>query len=167
MLAVSSIYRGSVLRKPALVASFTQSFPFILPFLRVFESTRASVESILVASCSFDISRLKVTTSFSARLATFVAIFIANEVFPIPGRAAMIIRSDLLRPDVMESSKVKPVLAPTYFSLSGPDIFPSRSYASAMASERGTRPRTSRPCLISYIFCSAESRRSCAFCSPD
>ena len=110
-------------RTSALEASLTQSSSERKPLLSLLESTSASVESILVASCSLDISSENTATSLLECLATFVAIFSANEVLPIPGRAASIIRSDLLRPVVIVSRRVYPVFAPRYFSLSGPEIF--------------------------------------------
>ena len=102
-LAVSSMYMGSPLSTPALVASRTQSSLVRKPLRSLLESTSASVESIRVASCSLDISREKIATSLSPRRATLVAMFSAKEVFPIPGRAAISSKSDLFRPEVMVS----------------------------------------------------------------
>ena len=103
MLAVSSMYMGSPLRTPALVASRTQSSLVRKPLRSFWESTSASEESIRVASCSLDISSEKIATSLPLCRATLVAMFRAKEVLPIPGRAAISSRSDLFRPEVTVS----------------------------------------------------------------
>ena len=70
-------------------------------------STLASEQRSRCTSDSFDISRLKTATarrSFAfARTATFSAMFIANEVFPIEGRPAMTTKSDFWKPAVISS----------------------------------------------------------------
>ena len=73
-------------------------------------------------SCSLDISSENIATGTFAFTAAFLAIFRAKEVFPILGRAAMIIRSDFCKPDVRLSRRVKPVATPVSKLL-----FPSRS----------------------------------------
>ena len=48
-------------------------------------------------------------------MAAYRAIPRAKEVLPIPGREAMIIRSDSCSPDVFLSKSIKPVEIPVYF----------------------------------------------------
>ena len=167
MLAVSSMYICSPLRTPAPDARRTQSSLVSMPFRSFWESTSDSVESIRLASSSLDISSENTATSLSLRRATLVAMFSAKEVFPIPGRAAIRISSDLFRPEMVVSRYLKPVLAPRYFSRSGPAILPIWSYASQTASPILVSPRTSLPCRMSKIRCSAASISACALCSPD
>ena len=72
----------------------------IFPLLISFEPILDCSESILVDSCSEDISKEKNAIDDFRRLssklfAALNAIFVANEVFPIEGLPAIIIKSDL------------------------------------------------------------------------
>ena len=80
-------------------------------------SMRASAVSMRRNSCSFDISRLNTPTVMSVLVPTCCAMFSTRLVFPIDGRAAMMIRSDGCRPDVISSRSVKPVGTPVISSL--------------------------------------------------
>ena len=55
---------------------------------------------------SLDISSEKMATTLPSRTPTFSAILIAHAVFPMPGRAAMMIRSEGCRPQVILSKAV-------------------------------------------------------------
>ncbi len=57
-------------------------------------SISASEHNTLCVNCTFDISRENMATGILDLIATFCAIFKANAVFPIEGRAARIIKSD-------------------------------------------------------------------------
>ena len=71
-----------------------------------------------MTSCSRDISREKKATVLFVFLATLSAMLRAMEVLPIPGRAAMRMRSDLLRPLIFLSRSRRPVDRP---GISWPD----------------------------------------------
>ena len=60
-----------------------------------------------------DISSEKTATGWNRRAATFHAIFIANPVLPMLGRAAKTIRLPAWRPAVSLSRSMNPVLTPT------------------------------------------------------
>ena len=76
------------------------------PVRSLCESTCAVDASILISRASFDISSEKTPTTLPSCTAEFSAIFMANEVLPIEGRAAMMTRSDGCRPLVILSSLV-------------------------------------------------------------
>ena len=97
---------------PDAVASLIQSSSAILPVLILFPSTIATLPKILLAICSFDISRLNIATPTFACIAAFVAIFNANADFPIAGLAATSIKSELWRPAVLLSKSINPVGTP-------------------------------------------------------
>ena len=63
-------------------------------------------------SASFAISNEKMTTRLSSFNATFCAMLRANAVFPMDGRAAMMMRSDLCRPLSLLSRSLKRVGSP-------------------------------------------------------
>ena len=65
-----------------------------------------------MTSCSAGISRLNTTTGNLARIAASSTRFMENEVFPIAGRPATMIRSPLCRPAVFWSSSLNPVGTP-------------------------------------------------------
>ena len=82
----------------AAPAILSQSVSRRRPVRRRWFSTRASVLSRRVASCSRDISRENIATAFRSALATRSATFRAMEVLPMPGRAARRIRSERFSP---------------------------------------------------------------------
>ena len=73
------------------------------PVRKAWLSMAASLDSTRFTSWSFVISRLKIATGTFCFLATLVAMFRANDVLPMPGRAARMIRSDRPRPVSMVS----------------------------------------------------------------
>ena len=73
------------------------------PVRNLCESTRATEHNIRCSNASFDISSENTATVFASSMAAFSAIFIANDVFPIDGRAAMMMRSDFWKPLVSSS----------------------------------------------------------------
>ena len=77
---------------------------------------RASAVSMRRNSCSLDISRLNTPTVISVFVPTCCAMLSARLVFPIDGRAAMMIRSEGWSPDVISSRSVKPVGTPVISS---------------------------------------------------
>ena len=74
--------------------SFWRSSRLRKPLRSLCESTRACEESIRNTSASRDISKENTPTTFPPRTAAFSAMLMANAVFPIDGRAAMMIRSE-------------------------------------------------------------------------
>ena len=86
---------------PILPASFVQSSSSNFPVLTLLLSTIASLHKILFTICSFDISKLNITTGTFALTAAFVAILSANADFPIAGLAAINIKSDPWNPAVL------------------------------------------------------------------
>ena len=89
-------------------------------------STKLSLDKRRMASCSRDISREKKATVFALFLATSRAMFRAREVLPMPGRAAISKRSDLLSPLIFLSRSWRPVERPGK-ALSERDSSSSRS----------------------------------------
>ena len=73
---------------------------------------RASAHSRRSTSCSFDISSEKRPTVSPTRSATCCAMLRQNEVLPIAGRAATMIRSPFCSPLVISSMSTKPVARP-------------------------------------------------------
>ena len=119
MPAVSSMNICAPLKTWAVCTSFTQSASSSEPERRRLLSTKASQERILEVICSLLISRENIATLRFLR-ATFTAILRAKLVLPMPGRAAISIRSDLLSPPIFLSTALYPVFIPRNFSLSGP-----------------------------------------------
>ena len=94
--------------------SFSETFPLLISFDLILDCS----ESILVASCSDDISKEKKATVdlrpfFSIFLAAWKAMFVAKAVLPIEGLPAIIIKSCLCKPPNLESKSVNPVGTPT------------------------------------------------------
>ena len=138
--APSSKYIGSCDSVSAAPAIFSQSEGSRLPDLSRVLLTSASEASIRDTSCSLPISRENITTSRFVALQVFTAILSANADFPIAGRAAIMIRSVLLRPVVIASSWPKPVFAPRCSPASGPDISCKCSNVSTITSLIRVRP---------------------------
>ena len=82
-------------------------------------------------------------------LATFVAMFRAKLVLPMPGRAARMIRSERPMPVSTVSRYVNPVGMPAYLSRSGPAIFCRFTSVSTITLEMLVRALVSRPERIS------------------
>ena len=140
--------------------SLDHSSSVSLPVLSFVPPISASLESRRLASCSFDISSEKNATVFLDLHATFRAILSAKLVLPIPGRAARMIRSERLRPVIIRSRSPIPVgigfilLSVSLLSAS------SRSKVCRITELIRSSPCFSLPCLMSKIFCSAESIRT-------
>jgi len=66
---------------------------------------RASPASMRRRRDSFDISREKTATTRPSRMAEFCAMLIAQAVFPMEGRAAMMMSSEFWRPLVILSKR--------------------------------------------------------------
>ena len=73
-------------------------------------------ESILIINCSLVISSEKNPTFNPLVIAAFKTIFNPKEVFPIPGLAAKIIKSDACKPAVILSSLLNPLGTPVIAS---------------------------------------------------
>ena len=136
-MGLSSIRISTLFNTPAAAAIFSQSVSRREPVTSRVFSTQASELRSRVASCSRDISSENMATVFFSDFATFSATFNAKEVFPIPGRAASRIRSDLFRPLIFRSTADKPVDRPgSRLSLSLISL--SRSSTSGSTIRRGT-----------------------------
>ncbi len=149
---------------PASVISF-HCWSESLPVRRASPGTIAARERSLVASCSRLISSENTATFFFSVMPTWRAIFSAILVLPMPGRAAMRISSDLLRPSVLLSRSGRPV--------GRPGILLPEAEASLIVSNTfcmtvpiGTRPPTFLPCLRANTRLSAVSRIASAAPSP-
>src|SRR5690606_36034017 len=81
-------------------ASYYSNFPFL-----IFSDESLVYEEInRVINCTLDISKKKKATPLLASMAMFRAIDKTNVVLPIPGRAAMIIKSEGCHPEVNASN---------------------------------------------------------------
>jgi hypothetical protein len=107
---------GRVLSRPAAFDSLGQSSRMSLPVRRRVPSTRASLPSMRWASCSLGISSENTATPLPDFTTALMATLSANEVLPMPGRPAMMIRSPGCMPAVMASTRVKPVGRPVMAS---------------------------------------------------
>ena len=97
---------------------FFQSFALSLPDSAEDILTFAALHKSLWIICTSGISKEKTTQTASLPSAAFSIIFIAIDVLPIPGRAAITIKSDFCNPFVSLSSLVNPVGIPRNASLS-------------------------------------------------
>ena len=79
----------------------SQSPSLKLPVRSIWESTLASMANSLFTSCSLLISRLNSATHLFFRSAMYSAIFSTKAVLPIEGLAAIRIRSEGWKPDVL------------------------------------------------------------------
>ena len=111
-------------------------------------STIASLEMRRLTNCSADISSEKMQTALPEEAATLVATFMANEVFPIPGRAPTSTRSELPMPTSTRSTPENPVGVPAMASLSSASLCRVSS-VSRRTSRMARKLRESRPCEIS------------------
>ena len=105
-----------------------------------------------------DISKEKNATGISLVTAISLAIERVNAVLPIPGRAAMIIKSLGCHPDVSLSSFRKPVLTP--LNPSRLDISSIRVLASITKFCADCEDLFMFPCVTSYSLDSASSSKS-------
>ncbi len=134
-------------RASAAAATFSQSLSLSFPVTSFLLSTKDSLEIRRRASCSRLISREKKATLFPENLPASSRMFSAMEVFPMPGRAASRIRSDLFRPEMARSRSPSPVDRPGIAaSLAASSL--SRSYTSSSTAEMGVSPRAARPCRM-------------------
>ena len=105
---VSSIYKGAFSRSFTLVFSTNHSCSSSFPVRNFSDESPVSEEIRRVISCTADISSEKKATGMFCPTAILRAIERVRAVLPIPGRAAMIIRSLACQPEVSWSSLVKP-----------------------------------------------------------
>ena len=83
---------GRRVRIPAAFCSSSQSLLPMVPVFMAWMSTWACEPSIRCTSCSDDISRLKISTAALRPPPPNWAMFSANAVFPMEGRAATMFR---------------------------------------------------------------------------
>ena len=121
----------------------------------------ASDDSMRRKSCSRDISRLNTPTVNPVWVPTCCAMFSASDVFPIDGRAAMMMRSPRWNPDVRLSRSLNPVGTPV-ISFFSSCAFWMASTLSCASSSSDTNPRRMPPSAIWKIEFSARSRISAA-----
>ena len=114
---VSSIKIGASDKRFTLTFNCSHSWGSRFPLRSFSEVKPVSEDIILVINWTDDISREKTATAWLKSIAIFLAIEITKAVFPIPGRAAIIIKSDGCQPEVIASSFVKPVAKPLIPSL--------------------------------------------------
>ena len=94
------------------IESFVHSSSVILPVVIFLPSTKLSMASRRIASCSLDISKENIATVLSYFFATFRHRFSAKAVLPIAGRAATSKRSERFRPLIWVSRSQRPVERP-------------------------------------------------------
>ena len=109
---LSSIRMSVWLRAAEAMHSLLHSSSLSLPVASFCSSTKPSLASRRMASCSRDISRLKMATVFLYFFATLTPIFSAKADLPMAGRAAMSRRSDLFSPLIRVSKSRRPVDRP-------------------------------------------------------
>jgi len=116
--------------------------------------TLAAEQSKRSANSIDDISRLTSRVGIRNFTETFSATFMARAVFPMLGRPARIINSELCSPPVSESNSVKPVSTPPLVC-SPLKRASSRSIASCMTSRMLPTVVVPRRSRMAKIFCSA------------
>ena len=109
---LSSIRMSVWLRAAEAIQSFAHSSSLSFPVASFCSSTKASLANKRMASCSRDISRLKMATVFLYFFATLTPMFRAKADLPMAGRAATSRRSDLFRPLIRVSKSRRPVDRP-------------------------------------------------------
>ena len=127
---VSSINRGAFSRSVTLTLSCCHSWSASFPVRSFSEESPVSAEIKRVMSCIEDISNEKNATGICFMTAIFRAIERVRAVLPIPGRAAIIIRSLGCQPEVSLSIFSKPVLIPlkpSLFEISSIFFFASKT----------------------------------------
>ena len=100
----SSIHIGASATRAAALVMPIQSRDSRNPERSFCDSTRASQHSTRSISDCFDISSENTSTGIPWSRAAFCAQFITNDVLPIDGRAAMMMRSPGCRPAVISSN---------------------------------------------------------------
>ena len=109
---VSSIYKGAFCKSFTRLLKISHSASSNFPVRNFSEVSPVSEDIKRVISCTDDISSEKKATGICCPTAILRAIVSVSAVFPIAGRAAIIIRSLACQPDVSKSSFVKPVCIP-------------------------------------------------------
>ena len=109
---LSSMRMSVWLRVAPAMQILVHSSSVSLPVVSFCSSTKLSFARRRMASCSRDISRLKIATVFLYFFATFTPMFRAKADLPMAGRAAISSRSDLLRPLILVSRSRRPVDRP-------------------------------------------------------
>ena len=112
MAGLSSTRISVWLSAEEAMESLLQSSSSRWPVVSFWFSTKLSVDKRRMTSCSRDISSEKKATVFSYVFATFRQMLSAIAVLPMPGRAAIRIRSVLLRPLILRSRSCRPVDRP-------------------------------------------------------
>src|SRR3989338_3044234 len=108
----SYINMGASENLPAALTRCGQSVWERKPVLTLLASTLAWEQSILWASCSLDISRLKTATPCFSTIPTCSAMQHAKALLPIEGLPATTISSPPCNPDVILSKSSNPVARP-------------------------------------------------------
>ena len=103
---------GALANLPAAPVSLGKSRSARKPSRTLRKLTREREHNMRRTSDSEVISRLNTPTGSFKSIATCSAMFIASEVFPIDGRAAMTTISPAWKPLVILSRSVKPVPTP-------------------------------------------------------
>ena len=105
---VSSMYKGAFSKSLTLTFNCSHSCGSKSPFRSFSEVSPVSLEIKRVINCTEDISNEKSATGSFPETAIFLAIDNTNAVFPIPGRAAIIIKSEGCHPEVKSSNFLNP-----------------------------------------------------------
>ena len=111
-VGLSSMRIGDSLSVLAAAATSRHCCSVSWPVSRFCDGTSEARERRRLTSCSRDISSENTATFLCWVMATFSAMFSAMLVLPMPGRAAIRISSDLLRPRIMLSRSGSPVDSP-------------------------------------------------------
>ena len=88
-------------KRVPLSVIFWKSSPVTLPLLKLEASTLACMAMSLLASCAAPISSEKMPTPFFPLRAMCSAMFSANAVLPIEGLAAIRMKSEFWKPEVI------------------------------------------------------------------
>ncbi len=118
---VSSMNKGAFSKAFTFTFSCSHSCFSNLPVRNFSEESPVSEEIKRVINCTDDISQEKNATGILWFTAMFLAMDKVSAVFPIPGRAAMIIKSLGCQPEVSLSTLSKPEgtpLNPSLFAIS-------------------------------------------------
>ena len=155
---VSSMKRGAFSNPETLLNSLCHSSSFRVPFLNFSEEIRVSEAIILVMSCTDAISRENNAIGICCSTVIFLAMERMNAVFPIAGRAAMMMRSVGCQPPVSLSISLNPEGIPDIPPLSFRDlILLIASFTSILAV---SKPFLIVPLVTSKKLCSVLSRSS-------
>ena len=155
---VSSINKGAFSKFLTLMLSCSHSCFSNFPVLSFSEDKPVSDEIKRVINCTEDISSENKATGWPKSIAIFRAIDNTKAVLPIPGRAAMIIKSEGCQPEVILSNFSKPVAIPLKPSLLA--ISSMRFLACNTKLWAVSELRLMLPCVTSYKRDSALSNKS-------